>query len=525
MKQGPVIRETVLQEFMKTHYLGYKAINDVRSFRYIYINHDEFNDRNVHVPKIQFVEQKKINDSPKVYELRVHRTSLGNISKGTSYVSLLKLYVLEIKTLLKPNTTDQQFTSIVRDILAARFIYNTDERFDVRELEYLPCLEIRNIQAFSSERDVIGQVAAIVMYDSRGHTKTRMKTNSVFVKSKRGFNPGMIFHIEPPNMYIFPTSREEKITKTYQLVQWVDPNRYLLNNAGSRTECMYFKIDKQYIKSMYVSSNLLPFLTGIGYGVASEVYSDDDGDYSEYTEKINVYGCNLVNIKYGNKLSELIEYTDVNIKDKSKLIYLIAGILYAKTRFNEDNRMDGYTIYGELEWFISRDDIYDTLVLWTKYITAQYTISDIEDELLDIEEIPEIISDDNDLIHSDGSNAGDEVDIPTLIDTSGGGSTKVQFNADQEHDSTEYTATRFIVKINKVVHKQIKGTVTYDRNIIWSFEEGGKIMIIENNEDWMYDSDFEIEKDLLPGNRQDIESQFTMNEQLNAILVSLAKIF
>ena len=229
--------------------------------------------------------------------------------------------------------------------------------------------------------------------------------------------------------------------------------------------CCQFQLNTGSVTNMYVSNNVLPDIESL-FAVDYEYGDGMDSVIPEFETKI--YSLPLERITRRKRYSELVNYSFASLKEKTNLIYIIAGVIYAKSRFNDyDNLASGAYMYCQHEWFKSAGDVIGTIKEWSKYITAQKDISSCE----------------------------------------------------QLSDGGESTSDGFLyfAKLKDLYSRS--DDEMHERHLMWEFKNNGVLHVFEYPEQWFIANSFNVDELDKPGNPWDIESHFNVTDEYDTDLV------
>jgi hypothetical protein len=417
--------------------------------------------------EIVFVEQTDINDQAiTINPLKIDNAVLTLLANKRTQLGYLTNLVSEIKLTVNPTTASGIFACIVRDILAAQFKHHPLAHPGRRGV----CMPIRhtkywNITMFTR----MARKLTNLIFGYKERTMERMTEIKCCIQASK---TDRIIWKQFSNLFIGLDASDIAIPIRDSSIEQCDPDSTLLQQDTFLLFHTYNTPSGKDIVAMYISNNLLPILSP-----QEQVYADEDTTPEIYSYTLNP---DAIKIRFGARLSELVQFTKNILKDKTKLYHVIAGLIQAKVKFNSGELLDAYSeMYCSLD-LLDSNTLQATLIKWTEYITAQY-------------------------------------DIDTLNSPSDGGDNESKGDEDQAPDA-DAEDTLYKVQINSILcnHTQM------DRRIDWYFindPSDRKVMINEScNRD--FDA-YTVERQHQPGNPHDIESHFSLEETMSRMLAYL----
>ena len=481
----------------------------------IYIYPDELDGKGEsEIVFLEYIDQRNAERGLKTFTtdgdiLKSHK---GN-KTGTGYITA---FFSDIAMHLKPETTEFQFACIAREILAAHFIYS----FKFANASERPCVFISHASCWSHDtfKDTATKVANIIL-EYPAHVEQRVTSSSENIISstpniKIIWKQMMRMDTNPRKQSpacILGLNATAVDTTDFKIIP-CDLRSYVPKSLIQPYTRLLFHTRDSIIEALYVSSNLLPDLR---YGLASGTNTP----YIKTGNAADLYCYSIAmdssHIKYGKRIDELIKHTKTVLKDKTKLLHVIAGLINTKYVFNADMlRAHPVKIYCESTQ-LNGDTCLPTLLLWTKYITAQKNLDELNKQtssgrgtdILEIEnkdeeyraEFVEDMVKQLEYDHPDGEYEEQDEDFYRKSDT-------------QESEPAE-----FKIKINPAT---CPGAGEVNRTIVWAFDQNGLLIVYEESEAHAEDI-IESKQEYRPGNGWDMAAHFNLEDTVSRLVTHM----
>jgi len=466
--------------------------------------------------EIVFIVQE--NESSSVFEIKTLKTksrTLDLLAGRYTHAGYLENLMSDVYSNMQTAVTRGIFACIILDILSAQFRYKDTSRGETPENK--PCIVIRNPTLWTPKKfPAMAKTLTNLVFGYATRTDTKISETDHCIQVSRTIRiiwkntPNFIIglnasdaQIPIKNVSIVPCDSGTALTFDSFLlfhVQWTA--KTVKHTEGNK------KPREGHIVAMYVGSNMLPML----YFGLNPWRDNDDDDRKGTTHSNDIYCCPIQQIgftepsdkkiKFGKRIEELVLYTTEKLKDKTKLHHIIAGLVCAKATFNAGSMHHiGADIYCSPD-LLDNDSYTDALVTWTKFITAQKNLSDINVPAPQ-EENPELVPADE--------NTGSETYSEDWENAS---------NADtDDSDEKHFRATVSYVNTNTIICMGEQ----MERKIEWMFSNDiykGEVVTVKEicdreDEPYTLEPEHEIE------NSWDMESRFNTEKTMSRMILYL----